>query len=472
MLLARPPRRLAAVLPAIALALAAGACTDRHHPLAPAPDPVPAPGALGAPLTLQAFECTADRRTLSVQCAPAAPPDGAARGDIIVGIPNIALGASDVRYDAVLQRYTFDATVRNQIGQPLGTTDGATLAPNGVRVFFHAGPTAASGTGTVTVIADGVATFTGAAQPYYQYNEVLGPFELSPVKRWRFDMPPTVNSFTFVAMISAPVRFPNGWIDITPPAFSIPALDVRNFGIVVRDRFGRSDTTVTLTVSTSDPSAAVAGPVTYFSGMGSFIAPVFGARAGTVTVTASATTSSGETIAPGTANADVGGTRRLWRGTVSTDYNDPANWRAVTAGVPPSFVSSSSLEGVPTSLDTAVVNGDSATQMPVMAQNNTVGGVIMQPGALVPSINLSSFDYSLTSSIDHGSTGLILGTGRMIFAGSGTISGGVSNVDYRNARFTGSYSLSEGTNLNVTGGRLVVQGGSLQNTWNRVRVWP
>jgi hypothetical protein len=109
-----------------------------------------------------------------------------------------------------------------------------------------------------------------------------------------------------------------------------------------------------------------------------------------------------------------------------------------------------------------------------MAQNNTVGGVTMVSpigDPTPPSINLSSFDYTLTSSIDQDDAGQILGTGRMIFTGTAkTISGGLSNVDYRNARFTGTYSLD--ANLNVTGGRIVVQGGRLRNQSFRIRVRP
>jgi len=132
------------------------------------------------------------------------------------------------------------------------------------------------------------------------------------------------------------------------------------------------------------------------------------------------------------------------------------------------------LEGVPSSVDTAFVHTDSATVFPVMAQNNTVGGVIMVSplgDPTPPTIDIGSFDYTLTSSIDQDDAGAILGTGRMIFTGvAKTISGGTSNVDYRNARFTGTYSLD--ANLNVTGGRIVVQGGRLRSASFRIRVKP
>jgi hypothetical protein len=303
---------------------------------------------------------------------------------------------------------------------------------------------------------------------------VLSEFEVSPAKQWRLDMPPSVNTFSFVLYVSAPVQHPNGWVTLDPSLYSMPALDVKNIGVRVHDKWGRVDSTAVPTVNSADASIAAVGPAVYQPGTGAYSVPVIGLRSGTVAINTSAVDSLGNPMSPGAVTMNIGGIQRIWRGTASTDYNLPANWRP-RRPIPPPFDADSLtiLPGVPSSVDTAVVNGDSATQMPVMAQNNTVGGVILQPGALVPSINLGSFDYSLTSSIDHGSTGVILGTGRMIFTGTAkTISGGVSNVDYRNARFTGSYSLSEGTNMNVTGGRIVVQGGRLRNERQRIRVRP
>jgi hypothetical protein len=88
-----------------------------------------------------------------------------------------------------------------------------------------------------------------------------------------------------------------------------------------------------------------------------------------------------------------------------------------------------------------------------------------------PFINLGAFDFTLSSSIDHDTNGLITGNGRMIFTGSAkTIDGGISNIDYRNARFFGTYSLNN--NMNITGGRLLAQGGRLRAAGFRVRVRP
>lgn len=471
-LLKRYPARAAAA--AFGLALLAVACTDQKSPVGPGEPPTPGPGGPGAPSTIQAISCTGSTKSLQITCA-AAEPDG--NGNfMLLGNQNVnvTLASSNANYNAGLGRLTFDVTVRNRIGQPLGTTDGTTLDPTGVRVFFHQGPTVTSGSGVITVVSDGTDVFLGASQPYYQYNEVLSEFELSPVKQWRLDMPNTVETFSFLLYVSAPVQYPNGWISFDPAVFSMPAMEVKDVGIRVRDRFGRLDSLNAPSVVPADPALAVVGPVTYVPGTGSFRASVFGVRSGTVAVNATGT--GPVPAAPGASSFTIGGIQRLWRGTADTNYNNAANWRA-RIGIPiPPFVNPTVLQGVPTDVDTAVVNGDSATQMSVMAQNNTVGGVILQPGAVAPTIDIGSFDYSLTSSIDHGSDavpnpGRILGTGRMIFTGTAkTISGGTSNVDYRNARFTGTYSLD--ANLNVTGGRIVVQGGRLRNQGHRIRVRP
>ena len=460
--------RAAAAIAGLAGLVALASCTDRgSSPVDPGEPPTP-PGGPGTPIEVQALACTGNTKTLQVTCASATP--GTAGSAILLGNQNVnvTLTSSNANYDPGLQRFTFDVTVRNRIGQALGTTDGTTLDPAGVRVFFADSPVATSGTGNISVMSDGIGMGTASGQHYYQYNEVLSEFELSPVKQWRFDMPPTVGTFDFLLFVSAAVQFPNGWITVTPPVHNMPAMQVKNVGIVVRDKWGRPDSSTVPTLNSADGAIAVVGPVTYVPGTGSYSAPVMGVRSGTVAVNASLAP-----FSPGSASMNIGGIQRLWRGTVDTNYNNAANWRA-QIGIPiPPWAPATILQGVPTDQDTALVNGDSATVFPIMAQNNTVGGVIMQPGALTPSIDIGAFDYTLTSSIHHGTTGLILGTGRMIFTGTAkTIGGGLTNVDYRNARFTGTYSLETGTNLNVTGGRIVVQGGRLRSTGQRIRVRP
>jgi hypothetical protein len=96
----------------------------------------------------------------------------------------------------------------------------------------------------------------------------------------------------------------------------------------------------------------------------------------------------------------------------------------------------------------------------------------MTDGAAVhPFINLGSFDFTVNGPVQIGNNGQILGTGRLILAGTAsTVGGGLSNFSVRNLRVLGTYSVT--SNINVTGGRIVVQGGRLRNAGFRIRVRP
>jgi hypothetical protein len=114
---------------------------------------------------------------------------------------------SNVFYNPGTGQFTFNATIQNLENQPLGTTDGVTIAPSGIRVFFHSGPTVTGDTGLASVIPDGFGTFTAAGQPYYQYQQILAQFQTSSARIFTLIMPPTVASFSFQILVSAPVEF-------------------------------------------------------------------------------------------------------------------------------------------------------------------------------------------------------------------------------------------------------------------------
>lgn len=157
-----------------------------------------------------------------------------------------------------------------------------------------------------------------------------------------------------------------------------------------------------------------------------------------------------------TAPIFVNGMTRTWDGDIDTNWFTNDDW---TNGMHP---------GVQ---DSVIIPGD-RPNYPVLVQNITTGGLTMTPGAGTnPFINLSSFDLTVNGRVDLGSTGTFTGTGRLILAGtSHTVGGGLSNFDVRNMRVLGRYSAS--SNLNVTGGRIVVQGGLLRSHGFRVRVRP
>lgn len=194
----------AALLPALA------ACGDRS-PSAPVDVPAPPP-----PAVLDRLECRADVAARRVGCG--APGSFDRRGDLVLGGNGryVKLRSSAVTYDSATQRFSFNVTVQNLIGQALGTSDGATADPAGVRVFFTAPPSVTTGTGEVSVDGDGLATFTTSTQPYYQYDGTLPPGGITTARRWTLEVPPTAEQFAFTLLVSAPVQYPDGWLLLAP----------------------------------------------------------------------------------------------------------------------------------------------------------------------------------------------------------------------------------------------------------------
>lgn len=152
----------------------------------------------------------------------------------------------------------------------------------------------------------------------------------------------------------------------------------------------------------------------------------------------------------------VNGMTRTWSGNVNTLWAVNGNWvENMTTGVQ----------------DSVIIPGD-RPNYPVLVQNQTIAGITMTDGAAVhPNINLGSFDLTVNGSVQLGNNGQFLGTGRLLLGGTAsTIGGGISNFDVRNIRVLGTYSAT--SNINVTGGRIVVQGGRLRNQYFRIRVRP
>jgi hypothetical protein len=230
-----------------------------------------------------------------------------------------------------------------------------------------------------------------------------------------------------------------------------------NFGmaypVTVRalDRYGNIKTSQvdSVTLTSSDGTAVMPAANT---------ALVSGARTLNVTYTAYGNhtiTATGRRLKE-TYPMFVNGMTRTWGGTTGTQWLTSTNW---TNGM------------YPGSQDSVIVPGDKPNY-PLLVANTAVPGITMVDGGSVqPFINLSAFDFTVTGNLAMGNNGTFTGTGRVILAGtSGTFGGGLSNVDMRNLRVTGSYSTT--SNANVTGGRIVVQGGRLRSTGFRIRVRP
>ncbi|HEX6574516.1 MAG TPA: hypothetical protein VF042_06050 [Gemmatimonadaceae bacterium] len=190
---------------AAASALVAAACSESL----PTQPEIGAPG-IGNPVerSLALADCTVDVRAATLACTDArsVPQSNGVRASILLGSQDVfvRLTSSGTAYDESSDVFRSDLVVQNLIKQMIGTTDG--VSASGVKVFFHTAPTVTSGTGAVTLInADGVDTFTGAGQAYYNYAEILEPYQLSQSKEWKFDVPGTVNTFAFQLLISTDV---------------------------------------------------------------------------------------------------------------------------------------------------------------------------------------------------------------------------------------------------------------------------
>jgi hypothetical protein len=420
---------------ALLVVLAAAACTDRSPTGAdPREPPVGEPG--GPTATIAVLDCTASMGSHQVSCRPAAPGTGGAVGDLHVGNQGVyvLLTSSNVNYNGGTGQFTFDATLQNLIEQPLGTTDGVTLDPAGIRIFFTTGPVVTGGTGTASVVPDGFDFFTAAAQAYYTYPYLLDQNEISPAETWTFIVTPTVTSFQFYVLVSAPVEYPTGYITLNGelPGFDYGALHPstpQGLTAVIKDPYG-----VVLpgavTFGTTDPDCATV------SGAGL----VTGIRAATCTITATAGAVSGDMI------FDVTGTTRTWNGSVSADWAAGANWNGGYA---------------PADVDSAVIP-TGVPNFPALTAETDIGGVEVADGATV---SLGAFILRASADVATGPTpgsGILATTGALVLTGTGeTVEGRVPSL-----RVTGTYSLSELLYVVAPG---AVQGGNITTQSYEIR---
>ncbi|HET7234345.1 MAG TPA: Ig-like domain-containing protein [Longimicrobium sp.] len=268
----------------VAALLVLAACADREG----AGVVTPAPAAPAAPPDLQRVACVGSRT--EIRCE--SPAHGGARGDLTLGGQGTYVRLASAAPSYAGGSLTFFVTVQNLLGQAIGTVDGSTVAPTGVRVFFASAPVVTQGTGTVTVVGDGTAAFTAGAQPYYQYAQIVAPGATSAPRKWRLDFPATVTTFTFTLYVSAPVRYPDGWVDLGAAALTLPRGGAATLQPVVRDRFGRAvDGAPPVALASSAPAVATVsngGAVAALSAGTSTVTATSGALTGSVPVTVTA----------------------------------------------------------------------------------------------------------------------------------------------------------------------------------------
>ncbi|HEX6748267.1 MAG TPA: Ig-like domain-containing protein [Longimicrobium sp.] len=269
-----------ALIPAVATA-----CADRT-PVAGEPPSGPSP----APAVAQ-LRCDVDVRGGTMTCGGPAP--AASRGDLLLGGQDffVKLRSTNVAFSA--PTLSADVSLQNLLAQPMGTTDGTTPAPAGVRIFFAAQPATTGGTGSVTVQnADGTDIFTASGQPYFAYPGILAPGATSAAKTWQFHLDPGVTFFTFVVYVSAPLPRENGWVDVVSfsslamaPGQSRPlvALVFSGSGAEVEDApvaWATSDSSVATVDASGRVTAVAAGTAT--------ITATSGPRTGSTQVTVAA----------------------------------------------------------------------------------------------------------------------------------------------------------------------------------------
>ena len=414
---------------AVLVLSAAVACSEDGPPVPTGTAPSVSPGR-DPNAQIVVLTCEASRITMSVKCVPP-QLGGKAKGpsaDIIYGGQNmfVKVTTSNVAYNSGTGQYTFDANIQNLLQQPIGTTDGTTLAPNGVRVFFASGPTVTGGSGLAALLPDGFGTFTAAGQPFYQYNNVLAQNATSPNKNWLFIISPTVETFAFILLISAPVQFPNGYIEINGqlpgscfgnlhPGSTTPLTGV------IKDHLGIVQAgTITWGTTDANQASVDAGGV------------VTGVRYGDPFITA--TTPGGQN---GSMCFHITGTVRNWTGAVSTDWEVGGNWGG---GYTPALVDTAHIPVV--------------ANLPALTANTNIGGVQVDDNARISG---GAFNLNLSS---LATTGQTAGGGVQHTSGATSLTG----IDIWGGRFattnvTGTYTLSATTTvlgmLDVTGSLLI-----------------
>ncbi len=427
----------------VAVSVVISSCTE--VPTAPATS-APESQEFDRSMILTALTCDADVVSRKVTCGQMGRDNSQgdagdpARPNIILGGQGVfvTVQTSNVIYDGGTGAFTFDATVRNLIPQPIGTAD--TIPPladphaAGVRIFIASGPTVTGGTGSISVASDGTAAFTAPDQHYFQYNTVLDQFEISAPKNWAMNMPSTVTNFAFVLLVSAAVPRPDGYIDLQISNNAVRPPDDKQMTYVVRNANGTiAASQGPLTWGTSDPTLATVNSE-------GVVDPL---RAGQVTIYAQTV----DGLRVGSRLITVRPIRRTWTGAVSTDWHTGGNWA-------PDAI-------VPGATDTAVI-ASGVANMPVLSANASIGGVELTGAPIT--LSLGAFNLTASGSVSMVGGGNISGSaGRLVLIGiAQTVSGITPRITV-----TGTYSLN--ANLTVTG-QVRAQGGRLRNQAFRVRV--
>lgn len=265
-------------------------CSDAGNLVGPPVDPIPGPGANEG----MALDCSLKVATGDLECVDAQPGTGSASADVItVGGQNqkvrlVAFNHTETGAPAngAKDTLTISVTVQNLMAQALGTTDGTTVDPAGVRLLFSTEPIGQP-TGDADVVNAGIAMITGGDQRYFQYGEILSPGEVSAPQNWTFVSDESVTNIHFRILVQAAVPFPGGFIKVTPAFDTLATNETVDLEAIVYNAV--SDTLpVTPTWSSSDTNVATVdvntGLVTAVGFGTAIITATHGAKTGTATI--------------------------------------------------------------------------------------------------------------------------------------------------------------------------------------------
>ncbi|HEX2203924.1 MAG TPA: hypothetical protein VHG91_11525 [Longimicrobium sp.] len=237
--------------------LALAACADVSGP---APD---APEAPVRPKTVLAeYQCTASVRAGKAECRPAVPSAGVPANLILGDTAEIRLSNDNITMTRTADgdTMTTDVYLTNRLPQPIGTTEEFWVgpAPGGIRVYFVRGPVATRTSGSPAWIEvanpDGEETFLQANRKYFQYDNVVEPNDRSWSREWKFASKNVV-TFSFSVLVSAPVPFPDGWLELDPDNFWMSVMTMwEDVTPTFRDYAGRAVPGGPVAWSSSDTS--------------------------------------------------------------------------------------------------------------------------------------------------------------------------------------------------------------------------
>jgi hypothetical protein len=206
------------------LAVGLISCRDTVDPREPKPVPQVQEQEATVTVTVLELTCTlsySGEEKGEVHCGePGGGADGmrqsdgeSRRGVYVTWLP------SNLVRDTASETWSFRASVRNLLAQPIGTLDGTTAT--GSKLVVTHGPVATRGSGDVWIAnADGTADFTVPNQPYFNYPWIGQPQQMSPYRELKLNVPNTVTEVTIGIAIST--DFPAEHDVSTAPPDSVP----------------------------------------------------------------------------------------------------------------------------------------------------------------------------------------------------------------------------------------------------------